>query len=348
MRHALFATAAAGLLAAAIGAGATAAPAPGGSNAFQVTKEVADTEAAGAPVTDPDLVNAWGISQAPGGAFWLSDNHTSKSTLYDRRTFDKLGLVVDIPAPGGGGGAPTGTVFSPFSGSGAFGGAIFLFVTEDGAIETWKGGTTAAIAVDNSADGAIYKGMALATHQDQPRLFATNFGQGRVEMYDADFTHIGDFTDPALPAGYTPFNVQALAGQIYVTFAKRKGDADDETSGPHLGYVDVFDTAGHLIKQLVAKDDLNAPWGLMIAPKGFGGFEGDLLVGNFGDGHINVYDRTTGAHLGMLKNAGGDPIAIEGLWGLAPGPKSSVVFSAGPNDEANGLLGTITFAGSAP
>jgi uncharacterized protein (TIGR03118 family) len=347
MRHALFATAAAGFAAVAVAATAWAAPPPA-HNAFQVTKEVSDTEAGGGAVIDPDLVNAWGISQAPGGPLWISDNGTSKSTLYDRKTFDKLGLVVNIPAPGGGGGAPTGTVFSSFSGSGAFGGSIFLFVTEDGSIVGWSSGTNATTLVDNSSQGAVYKGLAIATHQGQPRIYAADFALNRVEMYDASLTDVGDFTDPNLPAGYGPFNVQALNNQIFVSFAKHQPGSLDEQDGPHLGFVDVFDTGGHLVKQLVAKDDLNAPWGMVIAPSSFGDFAGALLVGNFGDGHINAYDRSTGAHLGMLKKAGGAAVQIDGLWGLANGPHSTVVFTAGPNDEANGLLGTIAFAGSAP
>ena len=346
MRTAFFATAAAGLAALAISASAWAGP----QNVFQVNTRVVDSEGPGPAAVDPDLVNPWGISQAPQGALWISDNHTSKSTLYDRKTYGKLGLIVNIPGPGGGGGSPTGTVFSPFAGSGAFDGSVFLFVTEEGSIVGWKGsdGTQAVTEIDNSVQGSSYRGVAVATQGGQPRLYAADFARGVVEMYDAGFTHLGDFTDPSLPAGYGPFDVQALGGQIYVSFAKRQPGGDDEQVGAHLGYVDVFDTAGHLVKQLVAKGALNAPWGMMIAPKGFGDFGGDLLVGNFGDGRINVYDPESGAHLGTLKDSGGDPIEIEGLWGLAPGAHATVVFTAGPGDEEHGALGSIEFAGATP
>lgn len=302
-----------------------------------------------APVTDPSLVNAWGLSSAPGGPLWVANNGTGTSTVYDPNSYAKLPLTVGIPAPGGGDGAPTGTVFTSLTGSnfqvtdaGKTGHSLFLFATEDGTIAGWSptvNGAEAITAVDMSGAGAVFKGLALSQDGANARLFAADFINNRVDVFNGQFQSVGSFTDASLPSGYAPFNVQALEGKIYVTFALR-GDGVDEAHGAGLGYVDVFSTSGHLIRRLVSGGPLNAPWGLTIAPSSFGKWGGALLVGNFGDGAVNAFDAQTGKFLGQLKS-GGAPVSIDGLWALRTGPDGTVIFSSGPNDEANGLVGVI-------
>lgn len=309
---------------------------------FIVTNRVSDQSGV-APVTDANLVNAWGLSQAPGGPLWVANNGTDTSTLYDASSFAKIPLTVAVP------GAPTGTTFVGITDafnitSGATTGrTIFAFATEDGRIEGWNPTvnlTQAVVAVDESASGSIFKGLTLGTTDNGPRLFAADFAHGVVSIYDSSFAKVGSFTDPGLPADYAPFNVQNLNGQIYVTFAQRQPGATDETAGAGLGYVDVFDTKGHLVKRLVQNGALNAPWGLAIAPKTFGKYAGALLVGNFGDGHVNAYDPTTGKFIGDLR--GDDSrVVIDGLWALHTGPNGTITFSAGPADESHGLIGSI-------
>lgn len=321
---------------------------------LEIVGKIADQPGV-APVTDPSLVNAWGLSAAPGGPLWVANNGTGTSTVYDNSSFAKLPLTVNIAAPGGGPAAPTGTVFTSLTGdsfqvtaAGKTGHSLFLFATEGGTIAGWSpsvNGTEAINAVDMSGQGAVFKGLALA--QDDggpPRLFAADFINNRVDMFNSRFQSVGAFTDPSLPAGYAPFNVQALQGRIYVTFALH-GDGHDEAHGAGLGYVDVFNTSGRLIRRLISGGPLNAPWGLTIAPYSFGHLGGALLVGNFGDGAVNAFDPNSGRFLGQLK-AGGAPVSIDGLWALRNGPDGTVIFSSGPNHEANGLVGVIrpTFA----
>jgi uncharacterized protein (TIGR03118 family) len=315
---------------------------------FQVVGKIADQSGV-APVTDPDLVNPWGLASAPGGPLWAANNGTGTSTVYDNATFAKLALTVNIPAPGGGAGAPTGTVFTSLNGHDfmvnqgqASGHSIFLFATEDGTIVGWSptvSQTQGVIAVDQSGQGAVFKGLSLWSTPGLDRLYAADFINNRVDVFDGNFHQVGSFTDTSLPAGYAPFNVQVLNHQVYVTFAKQ-GEGHDEAHGVGLGFVDVFNPAGHLVHRLVSNGPLNAPWGLTIAPPSFGKFAGALLVGNFGDGAVNAFDARTGAFLGQLKGPSG-PISIDGLWALRNGPDGAVIFSSGPNDEANGLVGVI-------
>lgn len=352
----LIASAFAAVLLAGTALSVQAAPQPAAGGFFSVHHKVADTEG-NAPITDTDLVNSWGISQAPGGPIWVADAGTGVSTVYDRRTFDKQPLTVTIPAPGGvGPSLPTGTVFSSFGGpdfpiteGATTGGSYFLFATIRGVIAGWSpivNPNRAVIAVDDSAEGAVYTGATIAHVGAQARLYVADFANNEVAVYGPDFTEIGDFTDPDVPEGYAPFNVQALNNKLYVTFALRDPDEGDEETGPGLGFVDVFDVQGHLLKRLVSNGALNAPWGLVIAPDGFGKFAGQLLVGNFGDGRINVYDKNTGDYLGRLRDANGDPIKIDGLWALAPGAGQTLTFASGPKDEKHGLMGQIEFSAS--
>ena len=262
-------------------------------------------------------------------------------------------------------GSPTGTTFTNFTNDfqvnepNGMGGttsvhSLFLFDSEDGIISGWGllgGGkpppTTAAIAVDESASGASFKGLTLQTAGvggSFPELFAANFTGNKVEAFDENFHFLGAFTDPSLPAGYAPFNVQALNGKIFVAFAKNKPGTHDNLEGAGLGFVDVFDTQGTKLATLVEGGDesrLNAPWGMTIAPKSFGKFAGALLVGNFGDGTINAYDAKTGKFIGTLRLPNEKKISIDGLWALRDGPDGTVVFSSGPDGETHGLVGVI-------
>jgi uncharacterized protein (TIGR03118 family) len=298
-----------------------------------------------AKVTDPQLVNPWGISFGPSSPFWIANNGTGVSTLYNGAG-TKQGLVVTIPSAGpvGTTSTPTGTVFNPAAAN--FTGDRFLFATEEGTIAGWQGalGTTAAIRVP--ATGANYKGLAIAGD----RIFATDFGNGQIDVFDSSYSQLslgGAFTDPNLPADYVPFGIQTIGGNLFVTFANKTPGSDEENHGPGLGFVDEFDTNGNLLRRVISDGALDAPWGLALAPAGFGDFGGALLVGNFGDGRINAFDPNTGMLLGSLLDLGGNPIEIEGLWGLAfgnTGPGFSpnkLYFAAGIDDEANGLFGSL-------
>jgi uncharacterized protein (TIGR03118 family) len=295
-----------------------------------------------AKFTDPDLVNGWGISQQGNGPLWVNANGTGLSIIYDPTTGAKE-FSVTIP-----GGAPTGTVgISPIGGfqiskNGHSGPAYFLFDSEAGIISGWSPtvDANAVVAVDNSANNSVYKGLAL--DQTDALLFAADFHNNQVQVYDNTFKLKTTFTDKSLPKRFAPFNIAFLNGQVYVAFAKREKGGDDEIDKLGLGYVDVFDTSGNLLKHLIANGPLDAPWGMAIAPSAFGSFANDLLVGNFGNGWINVFDPNTGAQVGTLSNKHGKPIKIDGLWALQPGPDSATVtFAAGPGAEGHGLLGQI-------
>ncbi len=351
---------------------AAASPAGAEQARFRQVNLVSDIPGV-APLTDPDLLNAWGLAatpgtdQAPGSPLWVSDNGSDKTTLFAGATPTSVTqvLVVNITA-----GAPTGQVFNPdragfvvHDAAGHSGSALFIFASENGAIDAWNPGvgatgpgpsTVTETPVSNGAN-AVYKGLAIAQASDgHTYLYATNFRSGRVEVYDSNFQPArlpgGLFTDPAIPAGYAPFGIQELAGKLYVTYAKQNAALHDDVAGQGHGFVDVFTNDGALIRRLVSHGQLNSPWGLALAPAGFGGFGGALLVGNFGDGHINAYNPDTGTHLGQLRGPGGHPIVIDGLWGLRFGNGNAaktgeLVFSAGPNGEADGLLGKIVVAG---
>ncbi|MFL5259635.1 MAG: TIGR03118 family protein [Hyphomicrobiales bacterium] len=325
-------------------------PASSGASAaprFEVVPLVSD-QAGVAAHRDPDLVNAWGVAHAPGGPNWVADNGTDKSTVYDRTTGMKGAPTIRIPH-----GAPTGVAFVPpgagfeITINGYRAPATFLFDTESGAIEAWNyfASNKAVIVVDNSAKGSVYKGLAL--DPKDKLLFAADFANGRVDVFNSRFRRILTFTDPGLPSRYAPFNVAWLDGKLYVAFAKREKGGTDEVAGKGFGFVDAFDAQGTLLKNLVSRGRLNAPWGMTLAPKGFGQFEGALLVGNFGDGLIHAYDASSGDALGAVRGKDGSPIAIDGLWALDAGPNSNVTFTAGPDDETHGLLGLVSPAGAA-
>ncbi|HAT29846.1 MAG TPA: TIGR03118 family protein [Janthinobacterium sp.] len=324
--------------------------------AYTVSKLVSNGPVA-ANHTDPNLQNGWGVAFNPTGFVWVADNGTSTSTLYDGNGVPQS-LVVRIPPGASGAAAPTGIVFNPTSDfivsqGGVSGKAAFIFVGEGGTVSGWSpavNATNAVTAVDTGVGGAVYKGVALSSYLGSNYLYAANFRQRRVDVYNGSFLSAilpGSFTDPGLPADYTPFNVAASGNRIYVAYAQFTAPNTDENKGAGLGIVNVFDSGGVFIKRLITGGKLNAPWGMAFAPHAFPGFPDALLVGNFGDGWINAYDPDSGIWLGALKDPSDHPLAIDGLWGLAFGndvntqPKTTLFFAAGPNDEANGLYGRI-------
>jgi uncharacterized protein (TIGR03118 family) len=318
---------------------------------------VTDTSMIRAEHRDPNLVNAWGLAFNPFGVAWVADNGTGVSTLYDGNG-QAAKLIVQIPgvkAPG----KPTGTVFYGGQGfvvskGGASGPARFIFVGEDGIISAWSpmaDPTHAIKVIDDSDEHAIYKGVALSGNGKTALLYVTDFHNGKVEAYDSNFKEVelGDkaFFDPNMPAGYGPFGIQAINGDIYVSYAKQDEDREDDVAGRGLGFVNVFDPDGHFLRRLVTGGALNAPWGMTLAPASFGKFSNRLLVGNFGDGRINAYDLATGQWVGRLKGPDHRPIRIPGLWGIAFGnglnsqPIDTLFFAAGPFDEQHGLYGRL-------
>ena len=328
--------------------------------AYQQTDLVSDISGMAA-VTDPNLANPWGMSFPPMGPMWVSDNAMGVATLYDGsgQPFPLASpLVVTIPPPSilppTTMAAPTGNVFNPTT---DFGGDRFLFATEDGTISGWSGGTSAVLRVDNTIDpttntGPVYKGLALASSGGNNFLYAANFRDARIDVFDKNFTKQSTasfpFSDPGIPGGFAPFDIRSLNGQLYVTYAKQNDVKHDDLKGVGNGFVDIFTTSGVLVKRLITMGPLNSPWGLAIAPGNFGLLSNDLLVGDFGDGLIHAFDPNTGAFLGTLDDAQGNPIAIDGLWGLnfgngfTAGPTNTLFFTAGINDEKDGLFGTLT------
>jgi uncharacterized protein (TIGR03118 family) len=309
---------------------------------------------------DPQLVNPWGITYPTGGGpFWINENGSGTSALFNGagQPFP-IGnqLVVTVPPPlsmPGTTSAPTGVVFNSamtgfnVSSNGASGSSRFLFATEDGTISGWNpavNSTNGVVAVDRSGMGAVYKGLTIANNM----LYAANFHAGQVEQFDQNFNPVRSFTGPNLPAGFAPFNVQNLNGNLFVTYALQAAGGHDDQAGPGNGFVDQFDANGNFVRRIAAQGTLNSPWGLAIAPASFGKFAGDLLVGNFGDGRINAYDLNTLQFVGQLTDANGDPITIDGLWGLIPGnggnagDPNDLFFAAGINGEEDGLVGRLS------
>jgi uncharacterized protein (TIGR03118 family) len=264
-------------------------------------------------------------------------------------------LTVSIPD-----GAPTGAVFNGSTGfpvhSGTSSGpALFLFSSEAGTITGWNAAVPSPAPSKQAqtavtVPGAIFKGLAIADTATGPQIYATDFHNAQVDVWDASFapvTRPGAVSDPALPAGYAPFGIQAVNGGIVVSYAKQDADAEDEVAGPGKGFVDVYDTGGSLLRRFAARGALNAPWGIALAPQGFGRASGALLIGNFGDGRINAYDPVSGRFLGALRGEHGRQIAIDGLWALefgngVIGTPQTLLFTAGPGEETHGLFGELT------
>jgi uncharacterized protein (TIGR03118 family) len=319
---------------------------------------VSDTPTIPAEHLDPHLVNAWGVAFNPFGVVWVNDNGTGLSTLYDGNGVPQS-LVVTVPGPAPGvQGKPTGIVFYggpafTVSQNGVSGPSRFIFASEDGGIAGWAPNVnvTNAIRVYSSPSGAIYKGLAISAGGTGALLYASDFHNARIDVFDASFHPVTlpgrPFHDPDIPKGYAPFGLQAINGDIYVTYAKQDEDAEDDVAGPGFGFVSVFDPNGRFLRRLVSRGDLNAPWGMALAPAGFGHFGGRLLVGNFGDGIINAYDLATGKWVGRLEGERHKPIRVDGLWGIAFGnglanqPVDTLFFAAGPDDETHGLYGRL-------
>ena len=323
--------------------------------------------------TSPDmqLINPWGMSRGSGTPWWVSDNGTGLSTLYNGAGA-KQGLVVTIPpAVAGNTGTPTGTIFNGSATDFLLAPgkqSVFLFSTEDGTIAGWNptvgvpaGGappSTTATTVVNTKNGSVFKGMTSATVSGKLYLYVANFTKERVDVYDSAFhrVHFGEdsFNDEELPRDYSPFNVQAIGNDIVVTYALHEGSGVDQTNGPGLGRVDIYTSNGQLLRRLQHGKWLNAPWGVALAPTDFGVFSHDLLIGQFGGGNIAAYDMASGRFEGLLEDATGAPIWIDGLWDISPGnaspanynaasaPAAELYFSAGPGDEAGGLIGYLT------
>jgi uncharacterized protein (TIGR03118 family) len=328
-----------------------------------------------ARVTDPNLQNPWGITASPTGDFWVSDNGSGVSTLYDGQG-QPSSLVVTIPPPTSlppdTPGTPTGTVFNSttdfmVSANGNSGPATFLFATEDGVIAGWNpqvDPTNAILAVDNPNPdtGPVYKGLTSGTDAAGDNLlYAANFRFGTVDVFDTNFqlVHLaGSFQDPNLPSDFAPFNVRSIGNKLFVTYAKQDANKHDDVAGPGNGYVDVYSMDGELLQRLVSQGPLNSPFGLVMTPADFGSLSNDLLVGNFGDGQINAFEPTTGDFLGPLTTRADQPFQVDGLWALrfgnggAAGPTNTLFFTAGINDEQDGLFGSLqavpTLAANAP
>ncbi|HEY1984080.1 MAG TPA: TIGR03118 family protein [Terracidiphilus sp.] len=329
---------------------------------YLVTDLTADQSGV-APLTDSNLVNPWGLTRSSSSPWWVSDNGTGLSTLYDGTGAAKS-LVVTVPtgdpqlSPTG---TPTGTVFNGGTGFALAAGkpALFMFVTEDGTVSGWNPGVNATSAVIkvNTHGTSVFKGATLATVSDMSGdslsyLYVADFRRGRVQVYDSSFHQVemtdDAFEDESLPRGFAPFNVQNIGGDLYVTYGRQDAQKHDEVDGAGLGYVDVFSPAGRLIRRLQHGDWLNAPWGLALASGDYGIYSHDLLVGQFGSGNIAVYDPATGRFKGLLQDASNHPISISGLWALSfgsgsgSGPATTLYFTAGSDGEQHGLFGSVT------
>jgi uncharacterized protein (TIGR03118 family) len=336
-------------------------------NGFQQTNLVSDLSNQGAQVVDPNLLNSWGLAFTPTSPLWVADNNSGVATLYrigvGGTTVSKVPLTVTVPggrAATNDGSSPTGQVFNGTTGfvvttAAGSGSALFIFSSESGQITAWSPAadpTTAGMStatLEHSSPTAVYKGLAIATTDEGTFLYATNFHDGTVDVFNSNFQLVqsaGGFTDPSLPPGYAPFGIQNIDGLIYVSYALQNAAKHDDVAGAGHGFIDIYTSNGFLEKRLVTRVDLDSPWGMAVAPAGFGPFGGDLLVGNFGNGEIHAFGLFSGVPLGALRTADHQPIQIDGLWGLKFGTASTggtgtLLFSSGPNGEADGLVGAI-------
>ena len=327
-----------------------------------------------AATIDANLQNPWGIAAAPGFPFWISDNNSNLTTLYTGAGVQETQSITGsaetgIAIPASAAGVPSNPTGQIFNGTGGFmiptskgqETALFIFDGEGGLISAWAqdSGATAVTAYDdgiaNGANHAVYKGLAIGTVGGATYLYATDLHNNKVDVFDTNFSKPaamqGKFVDPGLPSGFAPFGIAALNGQLYVTFAKQDTAMHDEVTGAGLGYVDIFDFSGNLVGQFASAGVLNAPWGIAIAPAGFGSLQGDVLIGNFGDGTINVFapnGTSLATSKGALMAGNGQPLAFPGLWSLTFGngdadkPLTTLFYTAGFASQIDGVFGSIT------
>lgn len=342
-----------------VGGGVAAMPAgAAASNRFHVTDLVTDdaTLVPDAKLVDPTLKNPWGLALGPSTPLWVADNNAAAATLYGippgGTTVAKVPLEVSVPGgrpATGDGPSPTGQVFNAGNG---FGGAKFIFSSESGQITAWQPSDGATAELKFSSPTAVYKGLTMATGFEGTFLLATNFHDATIDVFNSAFQKVslfGGFRDPLIPAGYAPFGIQEINGFVYVTYAQQNEAKHDDVAGAGHGFIDIFTPDGFRVERLASGGNLNSPWGLALAPMGFGTLGGTLLVGNFGDGHISAFHPLAPLSFGQVRDEQGQPIAIEGLWGLhfgtaSTGGTQTLLFSAGINDEQDGLIGSITTA----
>jgi uncharacterized protein (TIGR03118 family) len=326
--------------------------------AYTETKLISDVPGL-AKHTDPNLVNPWGIAMSSQGPFWVADGGSGAITLYNGQG-QSISQLPEVTVPS----LSAKKAVTPVTGqvyngnTNAFNGDTFIVAAENGTISGWDTGTSAAVRIDNSSVGAVYTGLAIGLHNGADYLYAANFHAGTIDVFDSHYHKAtwekNAFSDPRLPpsSGFAPYNIESIGGKLYVTYAKQNADKTDSVAGRGNGYVDVYDMDGTFVQRLISKGTLNSPWGLARAPSGFGKFSGDLLVGNFGDGHINAFDLKTGAFRGTVMGTNGAPLAISGLWGLTVGNghmggnTGTVYFAAGIAEagkvEDHGLFGALT------
>jgi len=291
--------------------------------------------------TDALLKNAWGLVHGPNSAFWISDEASGWSTLYDGKGNPQSLQVIVPPATGTGQGTPTGIVYN---GSTEFKihtwTSLFLFATLDGTISGWSAFNPSAALIGVSSPGSVYTGLAITTKPSGNFLFAADSANNKVDVYDANFSLVKSFTDTSLPPGFAPFGIQDIGGKVFVSFAS--------TSGGSGGYIDIFSESGTLLRHFAHGAPLNQPWGFAVAPANFGTLSSALLISNNSStGTINAYNPSTGQFIGTMTNTLGKPLVIDGLWGLefgggtaANGGKNQLFFTAGPNDS-DGYFGVI-------
>jgi uncharacterized protein (TIGR03118 family) len=335
---------------------------PQQTTSYTQTNLVSDGSVPAATISD-NLINPWGIAHSATSPFWISDNGTGVTTVYDG-----AGNLVPIAghdaiaiaaAPGQDSSSPAGQVFNSaglgfdVTANGVTASSVFLFATTSGTISGWSptvDGSSSVIAVDNSqgSNPAAYTGLAIGTTDQGTFLYAANFSNGAIDMFDSQFDKVSSFTDPNLPSGYAPFNVQVFNSKLYVTFAQQDPATHRDAPGPGHGFVDAFDLNGNLLDRVATQGVLNSPWGLDIAPQGFGQFSGDLLVGNFGDGSIDAFDPHTDKFMGQLLGGNEIPLQIQDLWALTNGTSANgtdpnaIYFTAGGQNEQHGLFGSLS------
>jgi uncharacterized protein (TIGR03118 family) len=339
------------------------ASAAAASDVYHQTNLVSDLPGV-ALIQDPDLVNPWGISMSGTSPFWVANNGTGTTTLYagdvNGSSLVKNALIVSIP-----GGLPTGTVFNTggttdfiVSSGAASGRAAFLFASQVGIVSGWSSGVPPPSPSQHAQVGgtgdAVYTGLAIGQVGTATYLYAADFEHGKIDVYDRTFhfaTLDGSFSDPNIPNSYSIFNIQNLGGKLYVTYAQQNHKQPDEETDRGSGFVDVFDTSGHLLQRLIKGNHLKAPWGMALAPANFGAFSNALIVGNFGDGQLHAFDPASGKYLGEMKGENGKPVVIDGLWGItfgnggSGGDRTALYFASGPDDETHGLFGSLRFVG---